>query len=279
MHATRIAITQIPVLAGAVAVPYNKAGVPALLALNAEKVCKIFGKTVTTWNDPVLGLSGVSGPIKVVYRTDGSGTSFAVSSYLSTACSAWGISITPNQNFATAVGGAGAGWIGASGNGGVVSNVQSTDGTIAYADLAEVLAQSANYATVNGQNPSSLPASLNLTTASLVQARVLDGATQNVIPTATPALTTAQQNCLKLIPPSVTVSGAYPILAFTYINTYHSGHAATQSTALKNLLRSFYAVNASGAPTGPALPTGYAYLSANSGFRGLANAAINSCIN
>lgn len=279
MHATRGAITQIPVLAGAVAVPYNKAGVPALLALNAEKVCKIFGKVITTWNDPALGLSGVTGSIKVVYRTDGSGTSFAFSSYLSTACSAWGISVTPNQNFATAVGGAGAGWIGASGNGGVVSNVKSTDGTIAYADLAEVIAQAANYATVNGYNPTGLPASLNLTTASLVQARVLDGATQNVIPTATPALTTAQQNCLKLVPPSTTVSNAYPIVAFTYINTYYSGHAAAQATALKNLLKTYYTVNASGAPTGPALPVGYSYLSANAGFRGLANSAITGCIN
>ncbi|MFD0324159.1 substrate-binding domain-containing protein [Lysobacter gummosus] len=243
MQATRGAITQIPVLAGAIGIPYNKSTV-ASLDLNAEKVCKIFGKVVTNWSDPVLGLSGVSGPITVVYRTDGSGTSFAFSSYLSSACASFGISITPNQNFATAVGGAGAGWVGANGNGGVVSAVKNTAGAIAYADIAEILAQSATYAKVNTFDPAVMPVWLNLTGASLVSNKVLDGATQNAIPGTHSA---AEQTCMKLIPPNTNVSGAYPIVAYTYINTYYTGHAATQSTALKNLLRVFYSTKLVGA--------------------------------
>ncbi|MFD1298066.1 substrate-binding domain-containing protein [Lysobacter gummosus] len=278
MQATRGAITQIPVLAGAIGIPYNKSTV-ASLDLNAEKVCKIFGKVVTNWSDPVLGLSGVSGPITVVYRTDGSGTSFAFSSYLSSACASFGISITPNQNFATAVGGAGAGWVGANGNGGVVSAVKNTAGAIAYADIAEILAQSATYAKVNTFDPAVMPVWLNLTGASLVSNKVLDGATQNAIPGTHSA---AEQTCMKLIPPNTNVSGAYPIVAYTYINTYYTGHAATQSTALKNLLRVFYSTKLVGGvtvPGGPDLPKGYSYLHQNSVFRGQANTAINNCVN
>lgn len=291
MQPTRGAITQIPVLAGAIALPYTKSGVTGL-NLNAEKVCKIFGKVVTDWADPVLGL-GLgpvgSNPITVVYRTDGSGTSFAFASYLNSVCSTWGISVAPNQNFLTAVGGAGSGWVGANGNAAVVSAVKSTAGAIGYADIAEVLAQSAGYATVNSFDPKNMPLWLNLTSASLVQAKVLDGATQNNIPNvpgSDPVLpSTAQRNCLKLIPPTTNVSGAYPILAYTYINTYYSGHAATQATALKNLLKVFYSTKATSPtdptliPAGPALPQGYSYLHANATFRGLANTAINNCVN
>lgn len=275
VQATRGAITQIPVLAGAIGLPYNKA--PAQLDLNAEKVCKIFGKVFTDWSD--LGVSGVSGPITVVYRTDGSGTSFAFSSYLATACSAFNITVTPNQNFATAVGGAGTGWVGANGNGAVVTAVKNTVGAIAYADIAEVLAQNVTAAKVNGFDPAVAPAWLTLTGTSLISGKVLDGATQNNIPGTHSA---AETTCLKLIPPNTNVSGAYPIVAYTYINTYYTGHAATQSTALKNLLRVFYSTKVVGGvtvPGGPDLPKGYSYLHQNTVFRGQVNTAINNCVN
>ena len=282
MHATRGAITQIPVLAGSIAVTYHHGSVPALLGLNTEKLCKIFGKVILDWNDPTLGLNGANGPIRIVYRADGSGTSFALSSYLSSVCSTWGIAIAPNQNFAAAVGGAGAGWIGAHGDSELVNTVKQTHGAIAYAGFAEVIAQSANYATVNSFSPHNMPPWLNLPPAQLRQAQVLDGATLNVIPPATPALTAMQQNCLKVMSPSVTVPNTYPILAFTYLNTYYSGHAAGQATALKNLLRLFYSIKTVEgvvSPAGPALPVGYSYLHGNAAFRTAVNYAINGCVN
>ncbi|MEH6420004.1 PstS family phosphate ABC transporter substrate-binding protein, partial [Pseudomonas sp. CGJS7] len=267
MSATRGAIVQIPTLAGAIAIPYNETNVPAglqPLALTTEQVCKIYGRQFTLWSQ--VNASLPANAIKIVYRKDGSGTTFAFTSFLTAKCNtAYGTSFSPNQNFAAAMGAQdpadptlvpGAwGWTAATGNNNVVSTVKTTADAAGYADVAEVVNQSAKYALVDGFNPTTMPASLNILPASIQQGLVLNGAATAAVPGSG---TTAQKNCLKLVSSSAPISGAYPIVAVTYINAYYSGNGSTKAPALRDLLKLFY--NTTNAP---ALPTGYSYLSGN----------------
>ncbi|MGO1072790.1 PstS family phosphate ABC transporter substrate-binding protein [Lysobacter sp. CA199] len=283
MSATRGAIVQIPTLAGAIAIPYNETNVPVglrPLALTTEQVCRIYSRQFTLWSQ--VNASLPANAIKIVYRKDGSGTTFAFTSFLTAKCNTpFGTSFTPNQNFAAAMGAqdptdptlvpAAWGWTAATGNNNVVATVKTTVDSVGYGDVAEVVAQAANYALVDGFNPTSMPASLNILPGSIQQGLVLNGATTAAVPGAG---TTAQKNCLKLVSSSAPISGAYPIVAVTYLNAYYSGNGATKAPALRDLLKLFYTpANA------PALPTGYSYLSGNALLRTQMTSAIDSCIN
>lgn len=269
----RAGITQVPTLAGAIALPHNSSvnGV-ALVNLTTEQVCKIYSAQYTDWSSVLNGATPVgSGAIRIVHRSDNSGTTFAFTTYLAAKCNGlFGVPagfFSPNQAFASAItGGTGiyAAVTAASGNNNVVAQTVLLNNALGYADFGEVDVQNADYATVNGFDPdlfghNALGAAtpVNVTLANLVRGNVLNGAVQAAIPAppaGKPAPTAAAKNCLLLINPATTISGRYPIAAFTYLDTYHSGNGANV-TALKDLYLTFYKTT-----TRAALPRGFAYL-------------------
>lgn len=138
--AARVQPVQFPAVGAVIAVIYNNPSVTAAsLVLSESKICRIFSGQITNWNQ--LG-AFPSKPIKVVFRSDGSGTSFAFSNHLSKVCpTASPIAVTgfkTNQTFSSAFPvSAPTGSIGASQNGGVTTTVSTTDGAIGYADVAD----------------------------------------------------------------------------------------------------------------------------------------------
>lgn len=296
MASTRGAIVQIPALAGAIALPFkDDVTGPTTVALSPDNVCRIFSGIVKDWNDPLLGLSlGSSKPITIVYRSEGSGTSFAFTSYLAAQCNGkFGLAsdfFKPNQSYATAAALALPNYsasLARSGNNGVVSTVKTTTNALGYADIAEVLSQGVMYALVNGYDPAKfgttvvngneVPAPVSLAPAALLSGKVLDGAAVNDVPAS---IVAPQRNCTRLVSPTATISAAYPIAAVTYIAAYYSGNGSAKTTPIKNLLKQFYGPTTSGTPDPRvALPTGYAYIDGNTLFRSNAVGSINNCIN
>lgn len=290
MAATRTAIVQIPVLAGAIALPFkDTAGGLTSVALNTEQVCRIFAGDIKNWNDSRL-TSPVAGshPITIVYRSEGSGTSFAFTSYLAAQCNGkFGLAadfFKPNQSFATAAALALPNYSASSaqaGNNGVVSKVKTTTDAIGYADIAEVLSQGVMYASVNGNDPALFGSTgpVSLAPAALLSGKVLDGATVADVPASVAA---PARNCTRLVNPTAVISGAYPIAAVTYLAAYNAGNGA-KATPIKNLFKQFYGPIPVGGVTPPdtrvSLPTGYAYIDGNTLFRSSAVGSINSCIN
>lgn len=290
-NAARSPIVQIPTLAGAIALPHN-ASVNGVVNvdLSVEMVCKIYAGVIDVWSSVVTlpappGTPAGSGPIHVAYRQDTSGTTFAFTSYLAAKCNnQFGIPANffkPNQSFTAALLPATpAGIYAASsanqGNNGVVTKVVGTNNAVGYADFGEVQSQGADYARVTGFDPAAFGTagaiSLSASAPTLNRGRVLDGAVIN-LPPAAPVVPTATKNCMLLINPAAAIPGRYPIAAFTYINTYHSGNGAgIHVTAVKDLLKAFY----KGLPTSrPALPAGFAYLDGNLAYRNLLNNIIN----
>jgi phosphate ABC transporter phosphate-binding protein len=126
----------LPVVFGPMAITYNLSSVDALV-LDAPTLAKIFNGTITRWDDPALTALNASMPsedIRVIYRSDASGTTDNFQSYLQAASNgAWrqGTGKTFNGGVGT----------GAAGNKGTSELVKTTEGAISYNELSYALQQ------------------------------------------------------------------------------------------------------------------------------------------
>jgi len=128
-------VLHFPTVIGAVAVTYNLPGVDTPLKLSPDVLADIFLGKITKWNDARLaGLNaGVSLPaedILVVHRSDGSGTTFIFTDYLSAVSDAWRGGPGKGKEVAWPVG------LGGKGNEGVAGQVKQTPGSVGYVELA-----------------------------------------------------------------------------------------------------------------------------------------------
>jgi phosphate transport system substrate-binding protein len=156
-------VLHIPTVLGAVVVTYNVKGVDKL-KLDGPTLADIFLGTIKKWNDPKIAAlnSGVSLPdedIKVVHRSDSSGTSFIFTGYLSAVSDAWNSQVGQDKapEWPTGIGG--------EGNDGVAAAIQQTEGAIGYNELAYALQNDIHYATMKNASGEWVDASLESTTA------------------------------------------------------------------------------------------------------------------
>ena len=127
-------ILHIPIVAGSVAITYNLPGSPKL-RFDAETLSEIYLGKITKWNDPKIAAlnSGVSLPdsaIVVVHRSDGSGTSFIFTDYLSVVNTEWATKVGKNTSVKWPTG------IGGKGSEGVAGQVKQLPGAIGYVEQA-----------------------------------------------------------------------------------------------------------------------------------------------
>ena len=129
-------VTQVPDALGAEGVAYNldlPAG--ARLHLTGPVLARIFLGQITHWNDPAItalnpGITLPAAPITVVHRSDGSGTTYIFSNYLSSADPTWAAKVGTGKTLNWPVG------EGAEGNGSVISTVFRTPFSIGYVEQA-----------------------------------------------------------------------------------------------------------------------------------------------
>ena len=130
------ALIQFPTVIGGDVPVVNLDGVkPAELKLDGATLAKIFLGEIKAWNDPaILKLNPnaklPSQAIVVVHRSDGSGTTFIWTDYLSKVSADWKSKVGANTSVEWPAG------IGAKGNEGVANNVQNTKGSIGYVEYA-----------------------------------------------------------------------------------------------------------------------------------------------
>jgi phosphate transport system substrate-binding protein len=129
-------LAQFPTVMGGVVMVANLDGVkPGDLTLDGATVAKIFLGQIKTWNDPAIqklnaNLKLPASPIVVVHRSDGSGTTFLYTDYLSKELPEWKTKVGSNTSVEWPIG------IGAKGNEGVANNVAQTKGSIGYVEYA-----------------------------------------------------------------------------------------------------------------------------------------------
>jgi phosphate transport system substrate-binding protein len=129
-------VLHIPVVAGGVAITYSVPGAPKL-RLDSDVIANIYLGNIKNWNDPKLAAlnPGVSLPdlaIIPVHRSDGSGTTFIFSDYLSAVNPAWADTVGKGMSVKWP---AGIG-LGAKGSEGVSGQVKQISGAIGYVELA-----------------------------------------------------------------------------------------------------------------------------------------------
>jgi len=141
-------ILHIPMTSGAVAIILNVSGIASgQLKLTPDVLADIYLKKITKWNDPRIvainpGLTLPDAAIAVVHRSDGSGTTFIFTNYLSKVSDAW----KTNVGNATSVNWPGD--IGGQGSAGVAGQVQQIPNSIGYVELAYALQNKLPWATL-----------------------------------------------------------------------------------------------------------------------------------
>ena len=129
-------LVQFPTVMGGVVPVINVEGIkPGDIMLDGATLGKIFLGEIKTWNDPAIQKLNPSvklpaQPIVVVHRSDGSGTTFLFTDYLSKVSADWKSKVGANTAVEWPVG------IGAKGNEGVANNVAQTKGSIGYVEYA-----------------------------------------------------------------------------------------------------------------------------------------------
>jgi phosphate transport system substrate-binding protein len=132
-------VVQIATTLGTESLAYNLPGVGnGQLKLTPKTIAGIFLGTIKTWNDPALAAdnSGVTLPnqaIQVVHRSDGSGTTYIFTDYLSTVSADWKSKVGKSKSVSWPVG------QGAKGNEAVATTIKQTPGAIGYVELAYVI--------------------------------------------------------------------------------------------------------------------------------------------
>ena len=138
-------VAQFPMISGGIVVTYNIDGVkPGELVFDGKTLADIFLGNVTKWNDKEIAAlnPGVKLPdqaISVVYRADGSGTTFNFTNYLSKVSADWKSKVGSDTTVDWPVG------FGAKGSEGVSTTVNQTAGSISYVEYSYVVANHIGY--------------------------------------------------------------------------------------------------------------------------------------
>jgi phosphate transport system substrate-binding protein len=214
------AILHFPTVLGAVVLTYNVPGVTKPLRLTGDVIADIFLGQITKWNDAKLaalnpGTKLPSADILVAHRSDGSGTTYIFTDYLTSVSPAWASGPSKGKDVKWPVG------LGGKGNEGVAGIVKQTPGSIGYVELAYVK-----------QNK-------------LPFAEVKNAAGQFVSPTIE-SVTAAAAGMAKTLPANtdyrvsiVNAPGreAYPISSLTWLLVYANQSDATKGKKLIDFLR------------------------------------------
>jgi phosphate transport system substrate-binding protein len=163
-------ILHIPTVLGAVVPAYNVPGVSGELKFTSEVLAGIFLGKITTWNDPAIAKAnpGVNLPnqsIIVVHRSDGSGTTYIFTDYLSKVSSEWQNGPGKGTSVKWPVG------LGGKGNEGVAGMIRQMQGGIGYIELIYAVQNKIDYGSVKNASGAFVKASLDSVTSAAASAK------------------------------------------------------------------------------------------------------------
>jgi phosphate transport system substrate-binding protein len=209
-------VLHIPTVMGAVVLTYNLPGA-AKLRFDGPTTADIFLGRITKWNDPRLmqlnpGVKVPNADIIVVHRSDGSGTSYIFTDYLSKVSAEWKSKVGTNTSVNWPVG------LGGKGNDGVTQQVKQTEGSIGYVELIYALSNSLPFADVQNAAGKFVTPSLASTTAAAASAKFEKHTDFRVSITNAPGAT------------------AYPISSFTWLLVRPDMPDASKAAAVKKFL-------------------------------------------
>ncbi len=208
-------IQHIPTTLGSVVMTWNVDGVTTPLKLDGDTIARIYLGEITKWNDPAIAgqNAGVTLPdaeIVVVHRSDGSGTSYVFTDFLTKTSADWKDKVGTSKNPDWPLG------LGGQGNDGVTQQVKQNKNAIGYVELVYAKTNNLPIGLVKNKSGSYIEPTTEST--SLAAQGVTLGADYRTSITDSPD------------------PGAYPISSFTYILLYKNQTDATKGKALVDML-------------------------------------------
>src|SRR6202046_2621979 len=157
-------VLHFPTVIGAVVLTYNVKGVSGDLAFTEKAIAGIYEGSISKWNDPEIAKANPSvklpnDDIVVIHRSDGSGTSYIFTDFLSKVSDSWKNKVGTGTSVNWPVG------LGGKGNEGVTGLVKQTPGAIGYVELIYAAQNNIPYATVQNASGKFLKADLAGVTA------------------------------------------------------------------------------------------------------------------
>jgi phosphate transport system substrate-binding protein len=210
----------IPTVLGAVVMTYNLPEVTKPLNLTGDVIANIYLGKITKWNDPALVALNPDAKlpakdILVVHRSDGSGTTYIFTDYLTAVSPAWAAGPGKGKDVQWPVG------LGGAQNPGVMGQVSQTPGAIGYVELAFARQKKVPYAAIkNAAGNFVMPTIESVTEAASATAAKL------------PANTDFRVSIV-----NAPGKGAYPISSFTYILVYETQPDAAKGKKLIDFLK------------------------------------------
>ena len=209
-------ILQLPTVLGSVVPAYNVPGVIAEIKFTPQILAGIYLGTITNWNDKAIAVAnpGISLPDKsivVLHRSDGSGTTFVWTDYLSKVSPDWKSRVGSNTSVSWPVG------LGAKGNEGVAGMIRQMEGGIGYVELIYALQNKITFGPVKNASGNFVKASLESTTAAAEGAK----------------MSASDFRVSITNPPG---KEAYPISSFTYLLIPKQWKNATKEKAITDFL-------------------------------------------
>jgi phosphate transport system substrate-binding protein len=161
---SKVKILHVPTVLGAVVPAYNVPGVSGEVKFTPEVLAGIFLGKVTNWNDKSIvaanpGVKFPDQPIIVVHRSDGSGTTYIFTDYLSKVSPEWQSTVGKGTSVKWPVG------LGGKGNEGVAGVVRQMQGALGYVELIYAVQNNIPYGTVRNSSGAFIKASLDSVTA------------------------------------------------------------------------------------------------------------------
>src|ERR1700761_5154304 len=212
------AVLHIPMASGAVVVTYNIPGVSGALNLTGKDLADIYLGKVTKWNSPEIKATNKNVnlpdlPIVVIHRSDGSGTSFIFTDFLTKVNPEWATKVKAASapNWPAGLGG--------KGSEGVAGLVKQTPGAVGYVELAYAIQNKMAFANLENKGGKFIAPTIEATTL----------ASNVTIPADSKVSITDTDN-----------PKGYPIASFTWALIYkeqnYSGRSKERATELLKLL-------------------------------------------
>jgi phosphate transport system substrate-binding protein len=211
-------ILHFPTVLGAVVPTYNIPGVTATLNFTPEALAGIFLGKITKWNDPAIasvnkGVNLPAADIVVVHRSDGSGTSYCWTDYLSKVSDEWKNKVGKGTSVNWPVG------LGGKGNEGVTGQIKNAPNSIGYVELIYAASNNIPYGSVKNSSGSFVKADLGSVSAAA----------------AAVAMTMPDDFRVSITnPPGKT---AYPIATFTWLLIPEKFSDAAKRDAIKGFVK------------------------------------------
>jgi phosphate transport system substrate-binding protein len=169
LQESKVKIFNIPTVLGAVVPAYNIPGVTGEIKFTPDALAGIFLGRISKWNDPVIEKANPdiklpAQDIVVVHRSDGSGTTFIWTDYLSKVSADWKSQVGSDTSVKWPIG------LGGKGNEGVAGSIRQLPGAIGYVELIYALQNNIPYGSVRNSAGVFLKASLEGVTAAAASA-------------------------------------------------------------------------------------------------------------